>query len=374
MEFMYSLHLASYTDDDPDDNDEQSDDAFTESTQSTLTHFYSMKHTHCYYDKYEDEDDEDDVPLHDANNTTTLTHDTVTYYINTLYSTVPPVSSDVSKVTKRGNERKEYVSNKRRKLNHSTTTTISKVSGNSLIDMKSISDALCTRCCGNKCMGDMTAKLVRDLRREFLDFNGEGKMNYVLNKMREHRMKFTTSRGITSTKQVYVVDGEEVCRVAFALAHGIKDYRIRKAKGLLEAGTVNYTRAPSTRTITQNSHRCVAWLKEYIDTCGDCMPNSSEVRLHACSTWKELHYSYTRDVQVLYPEGKTVDYSHFLKLKNQNFPHVTLAPYTKLGKCDICIQIANDRRQTQNKARLQEIKQRSLEHSATIKIGRQRVC
>ena len=89
---------------------------------------------------------------------------------------------------------------------------------------------------------------------------------------------------------------------------------------------------------------CSSWMHFFFELVGDRNPCNNEIHLEPMQKvdlWKE----YCSDIHFLLCEEKALNYSGFLDVWRNNFPHVSIRKYKAVtGKCSFCAVLSDLRR------------------------------
>lgn len=77
-------------------------------------------------------------------------------------------------------------------------------------------------------------------------------------------------------------------------------------------------------------------LNDYVLKHGQPAPNKEEMHLQRGTTKHEVHVEYKKQLNVLQPEEKPLEYSHFVKLWGTEFQAVKCLKSTDFARCDFC--------------------------------------
>lgn len=122
---------------------------------------------------------------------------------------------------------------------------------------------------------------------------------------------------------------------------------------LIEADEA-WCQAALTPTALSQEH-LVIWFQRYFEKFGDKAPNRKETDLIIMAK-KNIYQQYSKETIGL--GEKPVSESTFLSVWNTVFPRCINRPWCDVpGKCDICGEIDRQRRECQEEAKLEQLKQ-----------------
>eukprot|EP01114_Cavostelium_apophysatum_P016052 TRINITY_DN4504_c0_g2_i1.p2 TRINITY_DN4504_c0_g2~~TRINITY_DN4504_c0_g2_i1.p2 ORF type:complete len:228 (-),score=16.76 TRINITY_DN4504_c0_g2_i1:14-697(-) len=124
------------------------------------------------------------------------------------------------------------------------------------------------------------------------------------------------------------LSGRDVCKNCWQCAYGVSDFKLENCGRILHGNSLPREDALSCDAI--------AWLGNYFDLVADYMPNMDIRVLPMHTEWKEVYATYVSDMFML--GNRFIGRTYFFSLRKKHFKNVKRAPFTRLGKCQICIE------------------------------------
>lgn len=224
----------------------------------------------------------------------------------------------------------------------------------------SIAEAKKTYCCKKNCMTHFSETQIMHFRQEI-----------CAQKTEPAKMQFLTILALGLLQQQknkqhlqYIVNGYQLCYKAISLLYGVSKTKIVSAtkNALQHVITVHHNNKIVDRPKVVSTNIC-AWIKHFISICGDTDPVDGRVYLPVFWQWKDLHALVNADEAT----GVKCSWRYFKKVVRRNFKNVTLPKNTRLGKCDICVDIIELRTKTARDTEKQEqLRQLQTQHFALV--------
>jgi len=204
----------------------------------------------------------------------------------------------------------------------------------------SVSDIRALQCHSN-CLDSINSNTILKLRSQYLSKKHTERNKWLSNWLECNKI----SIGNDTYMYRWHVDGTEVCINCWLSVTGATKYKLMNCTRTIH-GNNNITR------INHRLESTLTWLKSYFYIVCDQMPTRNEYHLPCFLQWKDVLDEL--NTYLISKEFKGYSQPQFAYLMKRNFPNVKLPKYTRLGKCDVCLDFKNKKlKATTEEQRLQ---------------------
>ena len=230
-----------------------------------------------------------------------------------------------------------------------TYHTRRRISKTATILSHSISDIRDSQC-ATKCLDQISASSISNLRGQYQSRNQKERNIWIKQWMEYNKISFGRNKHMYR----WHIDGMEVCINCWLLVTGVTKYKIQHCNRTIH-GNKNITR------ITDRLDTALAWLERYFYSVCDHMPTKNEYHLPCFLQWKDV----LNDLNSYLDSKSIKKYSQpqFTFLVSRKFSNVKLPKYTRLGKCDTCLELKEKRLKASNEEERQRIQAQITEHN-----------
>ena len=205
--------------------------------------------------------------------------------------------------------------------------------------------------CIFKCLDNITNDSILKVRSDYLSQSQLGKNLWIQSYIKNNKVirDDNVNCGVR-----WHVDGFDVCLQCWKLAIGVSTYKLQHYDRVIHGNS-------GVSKMRPNIHISLAWMETTYKSMCDQMPTKDEFHLPNYMLWKDI----CRDLNIYLMEHnqRQITISYFYRLHKKYFPKVKAPKYTRLGKCDTCVQLKEAKTIEKDPKRQKELHGQLLEHN-----------
>lgn len=208
----------------------------------------------------------------------------------------------------------------------------------SKLDIHNVMDDLKLVClCEQQCIEKFNIGEVLAGRKFFHSKNEVGKLQWLIDVLK-------LFYNIDQNKVTLMLNGHVVCRDAFLVYYGISQYKYYAAKKNIQNGNLIAIHGNSLRNYKRTiEDKCFTYLQSIMEHYGDVQPDSDEVHLPCHCLKSEVFMEFLNTIKDNTLEEDTPSYRSFMRIWETSFPNLKIPKKNRLGKCDVCARLSNDK-------------------------------
>lgn len=210
-------------------------------------------------------------------------------------------------------------------------------------------------CCTAWCLQYFSPRQMSDCREEWFSRSEQGRMEWL----RNYLMAVDSPEGFN-----FRVNKKPVCQRCFMLMYDIKIKKFNRCRMLATTSVIPiHGNFGSSRTSAERI-RFKGWFEQYVAHIGDPSPDRHTIQLPCYLTKLDVYHHYLEE----FPDCH-ISEGTFYSVWNER-RDVVIPPFTRLGKCDKCIELtALKQKNTQDLRRSQY---QATKHKHTFQIKQER--
>lgn len=210
-------------------------------------------------------------------------------------------------------------------------------------------------CCSNLCLDDFSKAQVKKIRFQLVEKSTKLKIEWIQSQIQNGMIHIEES-----SKIYWVVNEKLVCTIAFKKLYGITDYQIRTAK-YLNKEDLEYPLHKGNGLIrhSQTYESVKSWLAKFFTSICDTY-EQEEMEVPIYLNKNSIYFDMVEERQLNFSDFTL---SQFYQMLQKDFKNVKFPKHTKLGRCDICIELQdkiNLARTIDSTARRQYIEEKKI--------------
>ncbi|KXJ06166.1 hypothetical protein AC249_AIPGENE6286, partial [Exaiptasia diaphana] len=187
-------------------------------------------------------------------------------------------------------------------------------------------------CCKERCLHHFSICDIQQCEVNLKDRKQTDQRNYLLDFLHQHG-KLDDSGEYYEVE--FVFKGKHVCREAWLLAHNVSKSSFRRVMAKFKEGAVQVEHGnKGRRTVRDKTGQCIAWLEYFFKTIGDFQPTSNAIHLPSCFSKIDIYRKMFEENTAF--NQPTLSLSHFYKIWEKHFNHVTIPKENRFTKCTEC--------------------------------------
>jgi len=148
--------------------------------------------------------------------------------------------------------------------------------------------------------------------------------------------------------------GKDICKQCWMQATAISSYRI----------THYFKNRHSCKNISRMSdyiQTAICWMNFTFSNMGEKLPHKEEIHLPSFLSWKDIHHDLSN--YLMLNTSKTISFSYFCSLRKKYFSSVIIPEKTRLGKCDICLTLQQQKINSSDPTEYQRLSDQFMLHN-----------
>ncbi len=197
--------------------------------------------------------------------------------------------------------------------------------------------------CSLHCLNNVPLEDVASVRSEYLSKNQLERNLWITSYLHNNLV----TQGISSSTRWHI-RGHDVCKYCWLLATSVTPHKLQHHfRTTHSLSGVLHT--------TPRTSAAIVWLTNFFDSVCDKMPTSGEYHLPPYLQWSDILQDLNTFLQT--NGHRSFSDNYFSRLHSNCFPKVKLPASTRQGKCDVCLQLKESRKNAtteQERLRFQE--------------------
>ena len=204
--------------------------------------------------------------------------------------------------------------------------------------------------CSAHCLNPISSSSISSLRSQYQSKTQLQRNAWLQQWLENNKINIGTNKYMYR----WHIDGIEVCLHCWLSVTGATKYKIAHCTRYIHGNT-------GIAHLSDHLETALAWLETYLYSVCDHMSTKNQYHLPCFLQWKDV----LTDLNSHLDSKKLKRYSQpqFAHLIKKNFSNVKLPKYTKLGKCDVCLDLKEKRLKAKTEDEKLNLQRQIIDHN-----------